>query len=422
MFSFLKQKSSFLSSVLTLGIGTSIAQVISIAVSPILTRLYSPEDFGVYAFYMSMVSVLAVIATGRYELAIALPKRREEGFQLATLVISLSVVFSSVLFIALYLFKRQLAYFLGDVTLESYIFILMPLSVLCIGISLGLMNLGYREHQYAFITFIRIAQNSLTALVSCLLGWLSSGILGLLLGLLFGQILSAVSFLKRMWFGKDTVDFRSMFEGAKAYKNFLLYSTPMGVLNTLSFNLLQYGLLLFFNSTLLGYYYFAQRLLSLPLDIIMSSFSPVFYQELGTTVDKLKLLIKSFTIHVFIGIVWVVPFMYVGEDIFGYIFGSQWRQAGEMALFIAPFIVMNFAGGSISVVFPYFQKNDILLYWQIVYTLGFGMVLFLWRDSFHDMLISSSIYGSFMYFVLFMLACYVVFKETNMTTKSCSIK
>ena len=207
MFSFLKQKSSFLSSVLTLGIGTSIAQVISIAVSPILTRLYSPEDFGVYAFYMSMVSVLAVVATGRYELAIALPKRREEGFQLATLVISLSVVFSSVLFIALYLFKRQLAYFLGDVTLESYIFILMPLSVLCIGISLGLMNLGYREHQYAFITFIRIAQNSLTALVSCLLGWLSSGILGLLLGLLFGQILSAVLFLKRMWFGKDTVYF-----------------------------------------------------------------------------------------------------------------------------------------------------------------------------------------------------------------------
>ncbi len=75
----LKPKSEFSRNVLTLMTGTTIAQAIPIAISPILTRIYTPEDFGVFALYMSVASLLSTLATGRYELAIMLPKKDEDA-------------------------------------------------------------------------------------------------------------------------------------------------------------------------------------------------------------------------------------------------------------------------------------------------------------------------------------------------------
>jgi O-antigen/teichoic acid export membrane protein len=81
----LKPKSEFSRNVLTLMTGTTIAQAIPIAISPILTRIYTPEDFGVFALYMSVVSIVSVVATGRYELAIMLPKKDEDAINIVTL-------------------------------------------------------------------------------------------------------------------------------------------------------------------------------------------------------------------------------------------------------------------------------------------------------------------------------------------------
>ena len=75
----LKQKLEFSRNVLTLVTGITIAQAIPIAISPILTRIYTAEDFGVFALYMSVASLLAVVATSSYEHAIILPKKDEDA-------------------------------------------------------------------------------------------------------------------------------------------------------------------------------------------------------------------------------------------------------------------------------------------------------------------------------------------------------
>lgn len=48
----------------------------SIAISPILTRIYTPEDYGILLFFLLLLLILGSISNGRYELAIMLPKRR----------------------------------------------------------------------------------------------------------------------------------------------------------------------------------------------------------------------------------------------------------------------------------------------------------------------------------------------------------
>ena len=78
----LKPKSEFTRNVLTLMTGTTIAQAIPIAISPILTRLYTPKDFGVLALFVAITSIFGSIANGRYELAIMLPKKDEDAINI----------------------------------------------------------------------------------------------------------------------------------------------------------------------------------------------------------------------------------------------------------------------------------------------------------------------------------------------------
>ena len=67
------KKENFASDVLTLAGGTTFAQILTILSVPILTRLYGPEDFGVWALYISITSIITVIACMRYEYSIMLP-------------------------------------------------------------------------------------------------------------------------------------------------------------------------------------------------------------------------------------------------------------------------------------------------------------------------------------------------------------
>jgi len=74
-----KPKSEFSRNVLTPMTGTTITQAIPIAISPILTRIYTPEDFGVLALFVAITAIFGGIANGRYELATMLPKKDKYG-------------------------------------------------------------------------------------------------------------------------------------------------------------------------------------------------------------------------------------------------------------------------------------------------------------------------------------------------------
>ena len=81
----LRPKSEFSRDVLTLMTGSTIAQAIPIAITPILTRLYMPEDFGVLALFVAVTAILGSIANGCYEFAIMLPEQDEDSINIAAL-------------------------------------------------------------------------------------------------------------------------------------------------------------------------------------------------------------------------------------------------------------------------------------------------------------------------------------------------
>ena len=121
--------SHFAKNVAILFSGTAIAQAIPIAVSPILTRLYSPDDFGLLAIYSACIMVLSVIATARFELAIALPDKVTDAANLFILTLKVCTLISLLLLIPIVLFADDIASSLGHEKLTPWLY-LLPLSII----------------------------------------------------------------------------------------------------------------------------------------------------------------------------------------------------------------------------------------------------------------------------------------------------
>ena len=132
MFKRIKSQSEFYHNVLTLMTGSTLSQSIPIAISPILTRIYTPEEFGVYAIFLAIVTIFGTIISGRYELAIMLPKKDEDAINIFALGLVITIcltVFTSILVIVL---KNYIVNLLNTHTIEYWLY-LVPLSILLIG-------------------------------------------------------------------------------------------------------------------------------------------------------------------------------------------------------------------------------------------------------------------------------------------------
>jgi len=109
--------------VLTLMTGTTLAQAIALAISPILTRLYAPEQFGVFALYLSIVALLAIVATGRYELAIVLPESDVDAWHLCALALLIAAAVSVSTLLGVWIFGERIAARVGDARMADWLFI-----------------------------------------------------------------------------------------------------------------------------------------------------------------------------------------------------------------------------------------------------------------------------------------------------------
>ena len=127
-----KIKSEFTRNVLTLMTGTTISLAIPIAISPVLTRIYTPQDFGVFALYMAITTIIAVLVTGRYELAIMLPKKDENAVDILILSLIISLVVSLISFLIIFFFNPQITKILGSQEISRWLY-LVPCSILLIG-------------------------------------------------------------------------------------------------------------------------------------------------------------------------------------------------------------------------------------------------------------------------------------------------
>ncbi len=398
-------KNEFVRNVLTLMTGATVSQIITLVALPFLTRLFTPAEFGVIAVYISIANILATLSTGRYESAIMLPANEAKAFSVMILSFVLVVFTAAFFFLLLLIFNRPLAAWL-NLSDHAWLLYYLPVSILIMG---GYKSLNYwfnRKKSYKMLAGNRIAQTSATSSVNLLAGFFTRlGAAGLFAGHLTGQFMQSFLLLRRLrrpenmtsWLPRKS----KLKKLAREYRNFPIFSMPMGVLNALSADLLVYLLAMFYNSTLVGFYSNASKVVNYPLVLINSAFSSVFYQRMSESANRRRLFRYSYFINLVLAALLLAPIMIWGKEIFAFVLGSDWAMAGDVAAILAPWAVAGYAARNVSTVFSLTKRNQYILAWQVIYLIGaVTLVLILKSGNIFNMLGYFSGFATLMYLLL----------------------
>ena len=385
----LPQRGGFVYSVLVLMTGTSISQAMTIAILPILTRIYAPTDFGVFALFVSITSILSVIITGRYELAIMLPKEEEDSINIFVLSILIAFGLSLLSLLVVSIFNDRLTTLLGNQEISKWLYF-VPLSIFFVGIYQSLNYWSIRKKQFRIVSVANISKSAGAAAISIPLGFLKLGSAGLIVGDIVGRGAAASVLGYQAWRrDKHTVVFISkekIMENAKKYKHLPRYSTVSSFLNTLSNQTPIFLLTSFFSASITGFYSFGHRIVTVPMGLLSRSVSSVFYERASkayTEKRDLYGLVKNAYLKLAqIGIVPFVLLFMFAPNLFAIIFGSEWREAGMYTQILIPWLFIVFLTSPLTPVITILGKLgeyvifEILLFLSRVLSIALGFYVF----------------------------------------------
>ncbi len=348
----LKLNNDFIKSVATLVTGTILAQIVVFALSPIISRLYSPEETAYFSVYARIIILASTLATARFEFALALPKRNEHAFTLYRLIVRL-VLISFIISILISCF--YVLFGLKNIK-DSFIYFMIPVGL----VPLCMMNIGnawsMRQGQFKEISKLRMVHSISMNLSNVLFGVLGFGYQGLILGYVVGVSIPGAWFTKKYHLlklkYKDFTNINRRKIIRSTYIDFPKVNLPHALTDMIRELLIVFFILLFYNKSVLGSYDFSFKMLKLPLTIIGSAIGQVYFQKIaikrnnGESLSKITLqTIKN------LFLLSVIPFsilFFYGQELFCYVFGKNWELAGKYSEIMAPWLMMNLIVSPIS--------------------------------------------------------------------------
>ena len=364
-------KSEFNRNVLTLMTGTTIAQALPIAVTPILTRLYSPEEFGFFALFLATITILGSAVNGRYEQAILLPSKNDDAINVAALGLLIAFFFFSILLFLVIIFNSKITILLGNDNLRLWLYI-VPFVVLIIGLFNILNYLNIRKKKYMDIAKAKIFKSSVMSSLQLFLGYLKFGVSGLIIGQVISQIVANFQLAKnsKKNYNLNKIKKKDILRVAKKYIKFPKYSLWAGLLNISSHQTTSILISFVYGMKSLGFYFLPFRVLGLPTSLISGAIGDVFFQQ--ASAEKIKTgtakitFVKTFKKLICISFLIFFPIYWVIEDLFIFVFGESWAIAGLYAKILTPLFFIQFCISPLTTMNVIFKKNEVSLYWQIV--------------------------------------------------------
>jgi O-antigen/teichoic acid export membrane protein len=329
-------RSKFTRNVLVLLSGTSVAQALPIAVTPILARLFSPGDFGLLYLFAAISSMLAMLSTGKYEMAILLPEEEEEADQLWVLSALLSLC-SGLLFFFIFLFTREIiAGWLNEPDL-AFIFLLLPLQVCIYSLNETFRYWFNRREKFGILSLSQIILSVSNALGRMGMGWLRLGGLGLVLGTVMAQLILLLYLIARFirLGGRriiEKVSLESLKKLAFRYQQFPRNMVSGGLFHSGANQSPPILLNSFYTAGVAGHYGIMNRLTRVPISTLGRAYEEVFKQQASEALRQSGHFRPLFfrTIAQLAGIAFL-PFLalaFFAPDVFEWILGADWRQAG----------------------------------------------------------------------------------------------
>lgn len=367
-------KNSIANSVLLLTGGTALAQMLNIASMPILSRIYSPSDFGILALFTALTGILLEISNLRYYGAIPLPKKDVFAGSLVMLSFIIQFVFISLLAILLFLAKGPLLRLISSDLLMPY-WPLIPIGIGAMGSYLIFSQWAVREQEFSLIAKTKLVQSISGILTKLVMGILGLRPLGLLLGAIVSQAGGMLSLGNRLIRKKGIpeADLFKLKRVAVKYRKFPLFTTWQALLNSLGRHITPFFLVAFWGPQVAGYFAFSLQILHLPAYFVGQAMSQVFVQRASVAKYQGNLQETSrrfFKVLLLVGTFPILCLGLIAPEIFSFVFGSEWQVAGIYARVLSPWVALAFISSPLSVLFAIQNRQEVGLAFEVGFVLS----------------------------------------------------
>jgi O-antigen/teichoic acid export membrane protein len=342
------RKSSFIRNTLVVMSGTTLAQVLGAALYPIIGRLYSPSDFGVFGSFNAVLGIVAAGITLNYSLALMLPKKRDDAFGLFILSCICTTIISAgclVICVVAPTFVRGLLK-----APNNWILGMLVIGITINGLNQACQAWSVRIKAFKYTSASQVIRSLSTNGAQCGLGYLKGGAPALIITSIFGDLLAtlnlaklAIQDLREL---RKHVHWNRIWQLAKEYRDFPVYSASDNVINALSLGLPVFLLAHYYGIAVAGAYAFGLRILRVPMEFILRALRQVLYQKASETHNEggrlMPLYVKTTAGLFILALFPAVVALIWAPDLFTWVFGNQWRLAGVFARGLVIWLVFAF--------------------------------------------------------------------------------
>lgn len=389
----------FIKNVAVLTTGTISAQAITMLLSPIITRLYGPEAYGIMGSFQAVMQIFIPIAALSLPIAIVLPKDKKEVNGIIKLSFYVTTIFSFLVFLSIFFFKTKIIEFFQLQELSPFLF-LIPLVILFAGISQIYKQWLIREKKFNISAKTNFADKLFINGGKLLFGFINptASILVFFTALtngihtLFIYILTKRNIIKEAF--SEKVSLKNIF---RKYKDFPLFRAPEVFINAISGNLPVILLTSFFGASSAGFFTIGRSVLEMPSQLIGKSIGDVFYPRISEGVhnkeNSTDMILKATLILAGIGIIPFGLIILFGPQLFSFVFGYSWMRAGEYARWMAIWTFFTFINKPSVMALPVLRAQKFQLFYTVLILIVRIIALFIGFVIFENDLVAIALFG-----------------------------
>ncbi|UBH23096.1 oligosaccharide flippase family protein [Macrococcus armenti] len=383
-------------STIALMIGIFGGQLINLIAMPLITRIYSPTDVGIFSLILSYSSILVIFMTLYLEKAIVISNDNNERKSISKLILFVSIIISLLSLSLLFLVR---------IFIEFDIFVYIELIILSFFIAVNqlIYSLLNSYKKYLNMGISRIIIPTLFSLFGIIIfpyllqinsssELIISQILGYLISLILMILFSKAIILEVLYANINEKILNTLYR----YKEYPIYSAPHTLLDLIVNNFVFWFITYIYGAHYLGLFSFTFRLLKAPLSIIGASLSQSYIKELSIDVETKSFglirrkYLKMITRLTLFSLMTFLPILFLGDDIFKLLFGDSWSESGKIASILSVWLIINFIGSPIVASYLVFKKQKVAFRFSIsqnILLILAMLICYLLKTSFYKFLL-----------------------------------
>jgi lipopolysaccharide exporter len=353
--------------------GTALGQALTVIASPLLTRLYGPNDLGRLGLYMAFVNVATVATSLRYENGIVAARTNREAAHLTLIAVLLVVPLSIMFSVGLLVLTRQ--GLLGFDALPGSAALLVLFSLLVTGATSGFRYWFVREEAFGLVARVTVWQNGARSIAQVALGLVGLGWGGLLIGDLLGRLIGVGRLVRLSWPSLvehlSALDRAALRDSLWTWRKLPIYDLPSSLVDTLAVGLTVPLISQSYGTEAAGYVSLVLSVLSLPVGVVSRSVADVFHARMAlyartNSAHMMRLFLMTTGTLLLVGLPPTGAVMLLGPLLFPWLFGASWVTAGHLAAEIAPWVLASLVVAPVSRVVIVFQAQELKLIYDLV--------------------------------------------------------